>query len=287
MGAAPTMPHFNRASMPEFSAAIRARLSRRERAAVAALIEQVRRVVPADLLLATLFGSKARRTARPDSDVDVLLVFRRLPPDREPHASVAEALAGEIADRTGVPVTVWSVSLVDLRPGNRTPMLVDALDDGFPLFPPRARSVPLTFSPADALRCTHALLERVREGGEEVADLRRRGSRDAALRRIRDDLVRLCTASLLLRGVTRPRRGDAARACLDLLGVRTPDAPLLRPVLDWAARSYGPSGKDESRSVPPPPGGPVAARAAVTALRQRVVAAAHRLERGGTRSAHG
>ena len=57
-------------------------LDERERAAAMEVVRQVRRRVGARLECALLFGSKARRQARPDSDVDVLLVFRRLPPDR-------------------------------------------------------------------------------------------------------------------------------------------------------------------------------------------------------------
>ena len=100
-----------------------------ETAAVAELIDRVRRDIPAALVQASLFGSRARGDARRDSDIDVLLVFQRLPPDREPHASRAEAIAEQVAARTGIPVTVWSVSLPDLERGWRTPMLVDALAD--------------------------------------------------------------------------------------------------------------------------------------------------------------
>ena len=85
-------------------------LDARERAAVMEVVRLVRRRVAAPLDRALLFGSKARRQARPDSDVDVLLVFRRLPPDREPYASQAERVAEGVARRRGVPVGVWSVA---------------------------------------------------------------------------------------------------------------------------------------------------------------------------------
>ncbi|HEX2092476.1 MAG TPA: nucleotidyltransferase domain-containing protein [Longimicrobiaceae bacterium] len=224
-----------------------------EHAAAREFVRRVRERVPAELVRAFLFGSKARSEARPDSDVDILLIFRRLPPDREPQAEMAEEIAGEVAAESGIPVTVWSVSLVDLAPGNRTPMLVDALDDGIPLWPVGAPPVRVEFGPRDALRCVGALLQRVHEGGEEVSHLLRRGDAGAARRRIRDDLVRLCTAGLLLRGETRPRRGEAVRRFLACHGDEVPGR--FNPVLRWAARSYGPSGRDDEGAVGPPPGG--------------------------------
>lgn len=228
-------------------------LDARERAAVAELVRQVRRRVRAELVHAALFGSKARRQARPDSDVDVLLIWRRLPPDREPQAGHAEAIAEEVAARTGVPIGVWSVSLQDLRQGCRTPMLVDALDDGVPLWPPHTHLPAVPFTPDDARFCAARLLDRVDEGSEEVARSLRAGS-DAWVRRVRDDLVRLCTAALLLAGDTRPRRGDAVRRFLE----RTPRLPLSRTeraALAWAARSYPPGHVelDDTTPVPPPP----------------------------------
>lgn len=101
-------------------------LTPQEQSAARYLVWNVLESVPAELVEAALFGSKARGEARPDSDLDILLVFRDLPPDREPHAGIAEDLADRVAAETGVPVAVWSVSLPDLRPGARTPMLVDA-----------------------------------------------------------------------------------------------------------------------------------------------------------------
>jgi predicted nucleotidyltransferase len=227
-------------------------LDAREQAAAMQLVRAVRRDVRARLECALLFGSKARRTARPDSDVDVLLVFRRLPDDREPYATQAERIADTVARRTGVPVGVWSVSRDDLAPGRRTPMLVDALDDAVALWPdadpPRAG-----FAPADAVFCAARLLDRVDEGGEEVADRLAAGDAGWA-RRVRDDLVRLCTALLLLAGETRPRRGDAVRRFIE----RNPHFPLTaeeRAALAWAARSYPPGHLelDDEHPVADPP----------------------------------
>jgi len=227
-------------------------LDARELAAVAELIHRMRRDVGAKLEHALLFGSRARRQGRPDSDVDVLLVFRRLPPDREPQATHAERIAEAVAARAGVPLGVWCVAREDLRPGRRTPMLVDALDDAVPLWPddPPPR---VAFTPADAVFCAARLLDRVEEGSAEVAE--KLAAEDAGwARRARDDLVRLCTAVLLLAGETRPRRGEAVRRFLER-AARWPRTRAERAALAWAARSY-PRGhlemEDES-PVPPPP----------------------------------
>ncbi|HVH12680.1 MAG TPA: nucleotidyltransferase domain-containing protein, partial [Longimicrobium sp.] len=56
-------------------ATARACLDPHEHAAAMELVHAVRRSVGAKLERALLFGSKARRQARADSDVDVLLVF--------------------------------------------------------------------------------------------------------------------------------------------------------------------------------------------------------------------
>lgn len=227
-------------------------LDAREHAAAMEVVQAVRSSVRAKLECALLFGSRARRQARPDSDVDVLLVFRRLPPDREPHATRAERIAEAVAARTEVPVGVWSVSQDDLRPGRRTPMLVDALEDAVPLWPaadpPRPR-----FTPADAAFCAARLLERVEEGSAEVARGLAAGD-PAWARRARDDLVRLCTAVLLLAGETRPRRGDAVRRFVER-NPRWPRGAAERGALAWAARSYPPGHLelDDESPVPPPP----------------------------------
>jgi predicted nucleotidyltransferase len=242
------------------------RLNRRERAAALAFIEAVRREVDAELVEAALFGSKARGDARSDSDVDILLVFRWLPDDREPQATQAETLAERIAEQSGVPVTTWSVSLVDLGRGVRTPMLVDALEDAVPLWWAERPLPRLPFTPEDGLWCSDRLLARVHEGGFEVADHLRRGDRGAAARRGRDDVVRLCTALLLLRGITRPRRGAAAALVLES---RRWD-PLLTRVLRWAAGSYGSAGRDEEAPVGEPPGGMETLLSAVSRLRDLV-----------------
>lgn len=256
-------------------------LDGRELAAAMEVVRQVRGRVHAPLDCALLFGSRARRQARPDSDLDVLLVFRRLAADREPHASQAERIADEVARRTGVPVGVWSVSREDLEQGRRTPMLVDALEDAVPLWPdaapPRA-----PFTPRDAAFCAARLLERVDEGSEQVARGLAKGD-EGWTRRLRDDLVRLCTAVLLLAGDTRPRRGDAVRAFL----ARNPRFPLSageRAVLAWAARSYPPGHLelDDDHPVPHPPGAPAVALDLADRLRALVSSRGRRAERFGS-----
>ncbi|HEY0035746.1 MAG TPA: nucleotidyltransferase domain-containing protein [Longimicrobium sp.] len=252
---------------------IRSFLTPRQHAASLEVVRRVRAAVDADLVRVLLFGSRARRQARPDSDVDLLLIFHSLPPDREPQAGEAEEIADEVARESGVPVTVWSVSLPDLERGCRTPMLVDALDDGVPVWPPGSPRLRLPFTPEDAVWCTARLLERVAEGSAEAPALLRAGNVEGAARRVRDDVVRLCTGLLLLRGDTRPRRGDAVWRW----GTGGD------PVLHWAATSYGPPGYEEETPVPPPPCGFGAAFAAVERLRGEVARRRARLG-GGARS---
>src|SRR5690606_22203714 len=129
--------------------------------AVRYVVARVRSEVAAELVQASLFGSRARGDARPDSDVDILLVFRSLPPDREPSASDAESIAEQEARRLHVPVTVWSVSLEDLAVGQRTPMLVDALADSIPLWCREAPLPAVPFTPVDAIHCVETLLRRI------------------------------------------------------------------------------------------------------------------------------
>jgi predicted nucleotidyltransferase len=246
-------------------------LGRKESAAVRRLVERVIDEVDADLVQAALFGSRARGEARPDSDLDVLLVFAALPPDREPQASDAERIAAEVASATRVPVTVWSVSLIDCRAGSRTPMLVDALEDAIPVWS-RGRPIPpLTFTHADALRCAEALLMRIAEGSREFESALLRGDPPAAARRGRDDVVRLCVAWLLLHGVTRPRRATAIRVFERGIGLGVPVQ--VRGILEWAARSFGRTGRDDHLAVASPPGGLTDLARTIDWLREEVLRA--------------
>ena len=103
-----------------------------------------------------------------------------------------------------------------------------------------------------------------RRGSAEVEDAVAAGAHGAAARRARDDLVRLCTAALLLEGVTRPRTAE----CVLCFAGRHEPPPELAPVLRWAADSYGAGGKDRAGPLAPPPGGLAAAARAVEALRR-------------------
>jgi predicted nucleotidyltransferase len=246
-----------------------AELDEAERSAVVETIARVRREVAAKLEHVLLFGSRARGTARPDSDLDLLLVFRRLPPDREPHAGNAERIAEEVARGTGVPLGVWSVSLEDFSAGVRTPMLVDAAEDGVLLWPD-VPPPPAPLTPEDACFGAERLLERVAEGSDEVATRLPEGS-PAWNRRVRDDLVRLATALLLLAGETRPRRGDALR-CLVERSPRIRWSAAERSAIAWGARAY-PRGHvelDDPTPVPPPPVPPDTVLDLVTRLRDEV-----------------
>ncbi|HLM68535.1 MAG TPA: nucleotidyltransferase domain-containing protein, partial [Longimicrobium sp.] len=238
--------------------------------------------VGAGLERALLFGSKARRQARPDSDLDMLLVFKRLPPDREPQASHAEHIAEAVAARTGVPLSVWCVSREDLLAGRRTPMLVDALEDAVPLWPADEPPPRAELTPADALFCAARLLDRVQEGSAEVAEKLAAGD-PAWARRARDDLVRLCTAALLLAGETRPRRGDAVRRFLERSPGFNPGAEGCT-ALAWAARSY-PRGHVEMDDDSPLPPLPVPADAVLDTaerLRDWILALGRAARRRGT-----
>lgn len=251
-------------------------LSYRQEAAAREVIRRVRRRVQAELVHSLLFGSRARGDARPDSDVDILLIFRELPPDREPQAGQAEQIADEVAAESWVPVATWSVALVDLEVGKRTPMLVDALEDALPLWPADVPPPRPSFTPYDAVRCASALLDRVEEGGAEVAERLREHHLPAAAHRARGDIVRLCTAALLLHGETRPRRAEAVRRFILRFGDDPKLVPAIR-ILTWAAESYGPDGSDEERPVGPPPGGFASVTRAVQLLVRLVAAERARL----------
>lgn len=240
-------------------------------AAIDRMLDRITRCVPALLVEAALFGSVARLQARADSDLDVLLVFDWLPPDREPQASQAEQIAEEVARETGIPLSVWSVSLEDLQAGRRTPMLVDALEDALPICYREAPLPRIDFTPADALHCSGALLERVGEGEEEIGWKLRTGHLPGAAHRARDDLVRLCTALLLLQGMTRPRRAAAVEECVrhNLL----PEEIVVRhtAILAWARDSFGADGRDEDAPVPVPPCTPRELQKVLQRLRQEVI----------------
>jgi hypothetical protein len=246
-----------------------------EEPVVRAFVRRIRHAIPAVLVQASLFGSRARGEARLDSDVDVLLVFQRLPPDREPHATMAEVIAADVANASGVPLNVWSISLADLGIGRRTPMLVDALEDSVPLWCSGTPVGTIPFTLFDASCCCEKLLVRVDEGSAAFGEACHQGRWDDAARRSRDDIVRLCAAGLLLRGVTRPRRADSVRRFAELAA---PGHPEVQAVLGWTVRSFGPDGRNEDRPVPFPPGGARAVAWTIDYLRTLVIDAHRRFQ---------
>ncbi|HEX9107118.1 MAG TPA: nucleotidyltransferase domain-containing protein, partial [Longimicrobiales bacterium] len=143
-------------------------LSRREAAAVDALLSVVTRLDWPPLAHVALFGSRARGDHDRSSDVDVLLVCRVPPWRRAAAASIHLALAHRVTRETGVPIEPWTVSADDLERGSRTPMLADAVEDSIPLWPQGAPRLHAPFTPADAVFCAGRLLEWVEAGGGEA-----------------------------------------------------------------------------------------------------------------------
>jgi len=235
-------PHGGIASAPT--------LTPRENAAVAELIARALARDDPPLLHALLFGSKARGDFDADSDVDVLLICDM---DSEERRAVGVAFAREaddIARATGVALEPWVVACADLEAGCRTPMLVDALEDGLPLWPPGAPPIRLPFTEADARFCASCLLDWISEGGTEAREALVDGRWADAARRARDDITRLATAALLLEGDTRHRNVGSLRRFRRRFvetGVLT---PAVLPALAWAEAAYAPG----PRRAGEPPG---------------------------------
>lgn len=231
-----------------------------EHRAVAGLVDRALHDAGAPLLAAVLFGSKARGDDDADSDVDVLLIFDT---DRDAAIALGGWLANEaerLGDATGVVLEPWSVPAVDLGRGCRTPMLVDALDDGAVLWPPDRPPIRLAFTPADACFCAERLLEWVAEGGPVARRALAAGRLVDAAGRSRDDITRLATAALLLTGDTRHRRAGSLRRFDDRF-VGTAVSPAVRPAIAWAIAAF-PSDGGRGRDTPSVP-----AAAAATAGR--------------------
>jgi len=238
---------------------MRPALDRRERAAVAELLERVRERGWPPLLRAALFGSKARGDYDGHSDVDVLVVCDVAPEARAPAGELVGRIAEGVAARSGVRLEPWTVCADDLRPGQRTPMLVDAVHDAVPLWPPGAPPLRARFMPADAVFCASRLLEWVEAGGAVTRRALQEGCWAEAAARARDDIVRLATAALLLAGDTRHRRVGSLRR-FDRIFVRGGYVPpAVRPALAWAAAAYPPDG---GRGHEDPPASPRALRTA-------------------------
>lgn len=244
-----------------------ARLTPREHAAVTRFLRRALARGNPPLFRAALFGSKARGDFDRDSDVDVLLVADVDADDRLPAAEAFGRLAGRVTEETGVEIEPWTVCVVDLDEGRRTPMLVDAAADSIPLWPAGAPPLRAPFTPADAVFCAECLLGWVEAGGDVSGRALAEGALDQAARRARDDIARLATAALVLCGDTRHRRVGTLRRFEERF-VRTGTvSPRVLPALAWAARAYPPDG-GRGQETPPVP----AAAAATAALGRRLVA---------------
>ena len=214
------------------------RLTARERSAVAAFIGRVLDRDAPPLLHALLFGSKARGDFDVASDVDVLLICDLDPDDRWVAGAALAREADDVARATGVALEPWVVAFADLEEGWRTPMLVDALEDGVPLWPPGAPPIRLPFTPADARFCADCLLDWVYDGGAEARAALAGGRWADAARRARDDITRLATAALLLEGDTRHRHAGSLRRFRRRFVDTGIVAPVVLRALAWAEAAY-------------------------------------------------
>ncbi|HEX7052207.1 MAG TPA: nucleotidyltransferase domain-containing protein [Longimicrobiales bacterium] len=231
-----------------------------------------------------LFGSKARGDFHRDSDVDILLLCDVDPRERDRVAAAAARVAARVTAETGVVIEPWTVPTADLEAGSRTPMLVDALDDGIPLWPPGAPALRLAFTPADARFCADCLLGWAAEGGPIVRRALEQRRWDDAAQRARDDITRLATAALLLDGDTRHRRVGSLRRFEARLVRRRTVSPAVLPAIAWAAAAYPAHGGRGVRPPPPTPqaiaSAPVGHALAGTMERTVVPYILHRLAEG-------
>lgn len=234
-------------------------LDAHERHAVAELIRRSLRSGQPPIVRVFLFGSKARGDFDDDSDVDVLAICRIPAEARDAAAAALAGHARAVARTTGVAVEPWAVPEEDLEVGGRTPMLVDALDDGIPIWPRGAPPLRIDFTPADAVFCAECLLDWVDAGGSIVREALTQGRwADAALR-ARDDITRMATAALLLDRDTRHRRIGSLRRFEDRWVRRGRVSHRVIPALDWAAAAFPTDGQYRTRPIP------VTARAVATA----------------------
>lgn len=224
-----------------------------ERDALGALLERALAAGEPPILRALLFGSKARGDFDTDSDIDLLLICDLAPEEREEASLILARDARIVSYESGLRIETWTVSTEDLEEGSRTPMLVDALEDGITLWPRGARPLLVPFTPADGRFCARCLLDWVEAGGEVVRRALSEEQWPEAAQRARDDITRLAAATLLLRGETRHRRVSSlhlfARRFLDT-GIFP---PTLRAPLAWAADAFPPDGGRGTGRPPPTP----------------------------------
>lgn len=200
---------------------------------------------------ALLFGSKARGDFDDDSDIDLLVICDLPPSDREAASRILGRDARIVSRETGLRIEVWTVTTADLEIGSRTPMLIDAIEDGHTLWPVDAPPLRLAFTPDDGIFCAGRLLEWVEEGMHLIPEALAAGRYADAAQRARDDITRLASAALLLAGETRHRRIGT----LELFAERFIETGLypatLLPALAWAARAYPPDGGRGTERPPP------------------------------------
>lgn len=197
-----------------------------------------------------LFGSRARGDFRPGSDVDLLLLCDEDHLARRPLARAHRFMAREVAWDRGVDLETWTLTGADLEAGRRTPMLVDALDDGIDLWPTGKPPLRLRFTPADAVFCAECLLRWVDAGGRACRQALRQGRDQEAATQARDDIVRLASTALLLLGETRHRGRGSLRLFEDTLVRGDLISPAVRQALDWAAGAFPDEAQRSSRRAP-------------------------------------
>jgi len=205
------------------------------------------------IVRAILFGSKARGDFDADSDIDILLICDVPPEDRDDVSRILARDARIVSKETGLRIETWTITTADLEVGSRTPMLIDAIEDGYTLWPTSAPPLRLAFTPSDARFCASCLLDWVEAGGPIVRRALARGRYDEAAQRARDDITRLAAAALLLEGETRHRRVGTLELFAEKF-IETGRYPRsLLPALDWAARAYPPGGGRGTGRPPPTP----------------------------------
>jgi hypothetical protein len=233
------------------TAAPRPRLTWAEEEALETLIARILSAEEPPILRAVLFGSKARGDADAASDIDLLLICDLPPDEREEASRILARDARIVSNLTQLQIETWAVAAADLDEGWRTPMLVDAIEDGLTLWPRNAAPLRIPFTPADARFCARCLLDWVEAGGPIVQRALTQRRWASAAQRARDDITRLAAAALFLNGETRHRRTTS----LDLFAERFIHTgyfpPEILPALHWAAAAYPPDGGRGTGRPPP------------------------------------
>ena len=107
-------------------------LSARERAALADLQREVRAALPGVSLRWTLFGSRARGDAEPDSDVDVLVELDLERLDLATKRRIRR-LAGEVSLKHGFVISLLLVDRAQARERGDYAIFANIREEGIPL----------------------------------------------------------------------------------------------------------------------------------------------------------